>query len=342
MPHLFGKFYGKRELLQYVGRLEQIGGIRRYVLDEGNERGVEQIQVRTGAGLCYYVSPSRGLDIGFAELDGIPLTWQSECGDVHPGYYEPQGIGFLRTFPGGLLHTCGLDTMGSPSFDKGEALGQHGRYSHIPAKQVGAEGIWTGDEYEMKVTGKVRQTRVFGENLELSRTITSRLGENKITVRDRVENDGFVPCEHMILYHCNFGFPFLGPELQIDFPEGSVRGREADMPLEGYDRFEIPTPGYKERVYYHKVDARNRLPSVLLRNPSLGLQIRLTYSADTLPCLVQWKTADQGRYALAIEPANAYVEGRPAERERGTLVTLAPGEALEYELVFEVERTGSE
>lgn len=40
--------------------LEQIGGIHRLKWMEGTEAEVEQIQIRTGAGLTYYVSPSRG------------------------------------------------------------------------------------------------------------------------------------------------------------------------------------------------------------------------------------------------------------------------------------------
>jgi hypothetical protein len=39
---------------------------------------------------------------------------------------------------------------------------------------------------------------------------------------------------------------------------------------------------------------------------------------------------------LGIEPANCYVEGRAAERARGTLAVLEPGESRTYELVIEV------
>ncbi len=337
MPHLFGRFFGKRELLEHVGRIEQVGGIRRFTLDEGNEKGVEHIQVRTGSGLSYYVSPLRGMDISLAEMNGIPLTYQSSTGDVHPSYYDAGGKEWLRTFPGGLLHTCGLTTMGSPSQEDGEALGLHGRISHQPARQVGTEGTWVGDDYEMKLTGKVNQTRFFGENLEMQRTITSRLGENKITVRDRVENLGFTASDLMILYHCNFGFPFLSPDLTMEFPEGHVEGREAILSLSDYRSFEPPTPGYEERVYYHRPNHGLSYPSVVLRNERLGLAVRMTYSGDTLPCLVQWKMAGQGNYVLGIEPANAFVEGRLVERSKRGVVSLQPGEAMLYELVFEFE-----
>lgn len=56
---LYGKRWTRRELEACVGRLEQIGGMRRFQLTEGPESGVELIQIRTGAGLTYYVSPMR-------------------------------------------------------------------------------------------------------------------------------------------------------------------------------------------------------------------------------------------------------------------------------------------
>ncbi len=335
MPQLFGRFYRKRELLEHIGRLEQVGGIRRFVLDEGNEKGVEHIQVRTGAGLCYYVSPMRGMDISFAEMNGVPLTFQSANRDAHPSYYDANGAEWLRTFPGGLMHTCGLSTLGEPSLENGEALGLHGRISHQPASQVGTEGSWDGDDYVMKLTGTVRQTRAFGENIELRRTIISRLGENKIVVRDQIENQGFTSTDLMVLYHCNFGFPFIGPGLTIKFPEGIVKGRESDLTMENYQGFEPPSPSYKERVYYHRPNPQISKPAVILTNQELGLAVTLSYSGATLPCLVQWKMAGQGLYALGIEPANAYVEGRPVERSKRGIVQLGPGETLDYELVFE-------
>ena len=50
----------------------------------------------------------------------------------------------------------------------------------------------------------------------------------------------------------------------------------------------------------------------------------------------EWKMAGAGTHVLGIEPANCYVEGRAAERARGTLVTLEPGESRTYELSLEV------
>ena len=53
MVKLFGRAWTRRELEAQVGRLEQVGGVRRLQWAEGFETGVEQVQVRTGAGLTY-------------------------------------------------------------------------------------------------------------------------------------------------------------------------------------------------------------------------------------------------------------------------------------------------
>jgi len=40
----------------------------------GPEDGVEFIQVRTGSGLTFYISPMHGMDISLGEFTGIPIS----------------------------------------------------------------------------------------------------------------------------------------------------------------------------------------------------------------------------------------------------------------------------
>lgn len=337
--NLYGKEWSRRELEARLGRIEQIGGLRRVQSTEGLEAGVEQIQVRTGAGLAYSVLPSRGLDIGLTEFAGMPLCWLSPNSEAHPAYFDDRDLGWLRTASGGLLMTCGMTQAGSPGEENGEHLGLHGRVHHTPARQVCAEGCWDGDEYLMTVRGQVEETRMFGTHLHLQRTISSRLGQNKILLHDVVENAGFEPAPHMLLYHFNFGFPLLDAQTKIHFPGGSVTPREADLSLEDLEVWQPPQPGYRERVYYHEnlSTGADGMVTVTLRNPHFPsanrpLMVSLAWDAHRLPVLVQWKMPGEGMHVLGIEPANCHVEGRAAERERGTLVMLAPGQKMEYNL----------
>jgi hypothetical protein len=337
--NLYGREWSRRELEARLGRIEQIGGLHRVQSTEGKESGVEEIQVRTGAGLAYSVLPSRGMDIGLAEFKGTPISWISPNGDANPAFFDSHGSGWLRTATGGLLMTCGLTQVGSPGTDDGEELGLHGRAHHTPANQICAEGFWEGDEYITVVKGKVEETSIFGWNMHLTREIRSRLGKNQIKVRDVVENAGFNPAPHMLLYHFNFGFPLLDAQTQVTFPSATVIPRETGMPIEILGDWHPPQAGYKERVYYHEnlSPGTDGTVSVTVRNPNFPasyqpLTVRLAWEVSSLPVLVQWKMPGEGTHVLGIEPANCHVEGRSSERTRGTLVMMAPGQTIEYNL----------
>ena len=98
-----------------------------------------------------------------------------------------------------------------------------------------------------------------------------------------------------------------------------------------HNRFEEPTPGYAEQVFYHRVAADpGGFAQAALVNPDLRLGLQVRYRQRELPWLVEWKQVGVGAYVLGIEPGNCVPEGRSAARKRGVLVELAPGETREY------------
>lgn len=347
---LFNRDWTRRELEARVGRIEQVGGLRRVRLAEGPEDGVDLILVRTGAGLAYHVSPARGLDISLATFGDVPISWQSANGDAHPAYFDPEGLEWLRTAAGGLLMTCGFTQAGAPNVDAGQELGLHGRAHHTPATQVSAQGVWDGDDYRMRVSGVVEESVIFGHHLRMTRVIESQLGANFIAITDIVENVGFAPAPLMLLYHFNFGFPLLMEDTTFRFPSRSVSPREEDTPLDGFTHWQLPDPGHQERVYLHSsLDTDERgWATASVYNPKFPLSaglghcpmtVSLSWAADTLPRFVQWRMPGAGAHVLGIEPANCNVRGRAATRAEGSLVTLEPGESKRFELRLEVEAT---
>src|SRR5437773_12138883 len=112
----------------------QIGGIERYVLDEGAARGVRALCVNTGGGLRYRVLVDRGLDIDQAFFNQHSLTFLTHNGVTAPTRAHDHGLDWLKSFPGGLLTSCGPFSMGAPSTDNGEALGLHGPHSNTAAE----------------------------------------------------------------------------------------------------------------------------------------------------------------------------------------------------------------
>lgn len=339
MANLFGREWTRAELLAHVGDLSQVAGVRLIELGDGVERGVRAADVTTGGGLEFTVLLDRGMDIGAASYKGLPLAWVSPAGFAHPAHFEPEGLGWLRTFGGGLMTGCGLTNVGSPGEDEGEPLGQHGRLSHLPARHVGSGQEWEMDECSFWVDGELRQARLFGENLCLTRRIETQLGQNRISIHDTVENMGDSSTPLMLLYHINLGFPLLDSSCRLEAPSHNVlpRDKVAEPGIGEWMRFQEPTTGYREQVFLHDLPAdADGWASIRLVNPTLRLWLRVRFQKESLPNLVQWKQMGQGAYVLGLEPSNCGVEGRAKDRARGVLQFLEPDESREFEVEIEV------
>lgn len=343
---LYGRDWSRRELEARVGRIGQIGGVERFRWTEGPEAGSQTLRVRTGSGLSYWVTPDKGMDISLAEMHGAPVSWQAGNGEPHPACYDQRGTEWLRTASGGLLMTCGLTQAGAPGKDAEGDYGLHGRIHHTPARQVSGAAEWKADEYVMKLRGVVEETSIFGASLRLTRNIVSRLGENRITIQDTVENNGFRASPHMMLYHFNFGFPLMNEDTTVEIPPGASSSRDPDMDIGRIGDWQPPDPSHKEQVYYHepaagagRCCARIHSPSFPARGSdpesaqqSQGLTVELAWDAATLPRLVQWRMPGAGEYVLGLEPSNCWTRGRAAERANGTLRMLEPGESVHYRI----------
>ncbi|MEO0565399.1 MAG: DUF4432 family protein, partial [Chloroflexota bacterium] len=123
MAYYVKRTWTRDELTQHVGHMRQLADVRPFTYDDGRAQGMHGYHVYTGTGLSFDVFAGRALDIGSFNYRGHALAWSSANGPVHPAYYEPNGLGWLRSFPGGLVTTCGLDQFGAPSDDTGETFG---------------------------------------------------------------------------------------------------------------------------------------------------------------------------------------------------------------------------
>ena len=109
MVKLYGQTLTRRQVCERSGSLSQFAGVRLMTLGDGVERGVRMLEFRTGSGFSFDVLVDRAMDIGRCEHDGRALGWQSATGFIGPWYYEPEELGWLRGFGGGLLTTCGME-----------------------------------------------------------------------------------------------------------------------------------------------------------------------------------------------------------------------------------------
>lgn len=333
MATLFGKPCTRKEILSHVGEISQVAGVRLMRLAEGKEKDVRVADVRTGSGLRFQVTLDRGMDISMAEYRGVPLAWRSPVGDVHPGFFEPKGLGWLRSFPGGLVTGCGLTQAGAPCEDAGEQLGLHGRLSHTPATDIRKSSRWEGDDCIFSLSGAIRDFAMFGENLLLERAVEVTLGKSSFVLRDRVRNEADRTTPLMILYHINVGWPLLaeGSRLLLYSRMTEPRDERAKTGLSEATGFSRPIPGFAEQVYYHDlVPDGEGLVTAALVNSELELGLTVRYRLEELPRFTEWKMMGEGTYVVGMEPANCRVGGRAEERAAGTLQLLEPGEERQF------------
>jgi Domain of unknown function (DUF4432) len=339
---LWGQRWSRAELLARVGRLEQVAGVQLLEAADGAERGVRLLRIATGAGLDFEVLVDRGFDIGRAWFGGRPLAWWSPVGLISPWLHDSSGIEWFRGFPGGLMSTCGLDhtllggTDDSTVFNyphrRTETYGLHGRYTGLPARLAGYGSTWHGDECVVWAEGEVIQAAVFGEQLRLSRRIEADLGGQSIRVHDTVTNISPTRCPHMLLYHCNVGFPVVDAGAELAYPAGPGECVSADCSV-NYRRLEAPEAKFVEECYEHdmQADATGYVTAAVV-NRAAGLGVYQRYRRAELPHHITWRQLGSGTYVVAMEPSTNRDAGRFDARERGELQHLEPGEARSYEL----------
>ena len=302
----------KQELLKQIGSVEQIGGIRDYTYNDGKKKGVRAIEINTGK-IRFIILPDRCMDISEAYYKNQAVSWISKTGVTSPYYYNKEGAEWLRGFYGGLITTCGLKNVGNPY----NGQGLHGRIANTPAEKISVDAQWEGDDYVMKVTGYVRESAVFGENLVLKRTITTKLFSDEFTVSDVVINEGFSDEDMALCYHCNFGYPLVreGAKMINVLPE------IADI--------SAPIHGKEEECYC--VEHTGDVATAGIENGEIGAYI--TYKRDNLPDFYVWKMMGESEYVVGLEPRTTNYGGEDIAKN-DAYTTLKPFEEYKTELKF--------
>lgn len=338
MARLFGNDYTRRELLDLVGDMSQVAHARYGELREGSDRGADLIEVFNASGLCFSLLPGRALDVASAHYKGMSLCFRGNTGDVGPSFYEPQGYGWMRGFYGGLVLSCGMTFTGHPETDpeeENEELGLHGRLSFLPARQVHTDGQWDGDDYIVKVRGKVREAVVFGTNLELTREISTVLGEKSLHIHDRIHNQSVDRSPLMFVYHCNPGFPVLdeGTRVVIDSEKTTEWLEDREVGPETYATVSAPRDEAHDDVYilHPRADAAGQC-RVGLINDRLGLGLYWSFPKAEIPIVTHWQHFHRGTYVTGIEPGNVSMLGRAWNRKHGYLQHIEPDEVRDFHL----------
>jgi hypothetical protein len=281
------------------------------------------------------------LDIDQAFLNQYSLVFLTHGGVIPPSRALDRGLDWLRSFPGGLLTSCGPFGMGAPCVDDGEECGLHGPHSNTAAS---IESIVLPDPHrgrlDMTVVGRVRYGAFYGPCAELKRTIRSTLGENAIHVTDEFYNAHNTSVPHGYLLHINFGYPLCdaGSEICVDVKSVEPQaGSDATAKrFAGTKWRTIPGvltehAGPTSHVGYltPRADKTGQVTLGIV-NRKLGIGASVRYNARQFCRCVNWQHWGRGEYVTALEPSTGVVEGRDKNRALGLLQRWEPGETKTY------------
>lgn len=225
------------------------------------------------------------LDIVWAKYKGVNLSFLSKNG------LNDSSRDFVSNFEGGFLYTCGMDNISGCVSGKPV----HGSLHYAKAENVHAyiEGE------KIILCGTVAERALFGKRLLLHRRY--EVTKNSLLISDTVENADYKDTEYVLLYHVNYGYPFLDESLKIDIPAVQSDPLTEIATKRKADIFRITPPidGGEEDVYYHTLEKG----CVRLENPDLGIAVEMCYDTQDFPVTLEWKSMISGDYALGIEPA---------------------------------------
>jgi len=337
--------------LEKISNAAQVGGIETSVIDNGLGRGTRIAWINTGAGFRYKLVLDRAMDIADAWFNQYSLGWMSSVGTAAPQPFSDKGTEWLRSFSG-MLATCGLSHVGGPEKDEYGERGLHGTIRDAAAEieRIKQPDPFSG-EYEMSITARINEVKVFGPHLELRRTISSTLGKASLRIEDEVLNRGNTAAPHMLLYHFNFGWPLAdeGARLYIDGDYNHViPARDKKFFNSGNDFKTVPAPLEEHRgtgeacAYFDmKSDDQGNCKCGLF-NPRIGVGVALQFNKRELPWLTNWQHWGPREYVTGIEPCTNPPIGQAQARKEGTLIFLEPGEKRTYTLELQIVTNAAE
>lgn len=273
-----------------ISNLAQIASVNRVTCRDGSQRGLDLIYVHNGV-LDIILNESKALDISQLKYKGQNINFISKNG------LTARSAPFINTFDGGMLYTCGLDSVGAR-----EGYPLHGTIHNIAANITQI----TCDEERITISAEIRDTALFGQNLVLRRTFVTRVGSSEFSIQDELTNRGYRQENYCLLYHINLGYPFLDESCEIiaDIKNTIPRTDWAAKNISSCLKMQEPIDNLEEMCYFHELNSHK----IEVINQKLKRKFKLEYYGDILRYVVEWKSMASGDYALGIEPASTMLD----------------------------------
>ena len=296
-----------------ISNFAQVASLRRYTLTEGRGVGLDVIDCDNGK-IRFLLNVSKACDMMQLYHEGQNMSFISKNG------FTKRETPFLSRFEGGMVYTCGLDSIGGR-----EGYELHGTLHNTPAEILHA----SCEESGILVEAVIRDTALFGKNLVLKRRIFTEIGGDTVWIEDTLTNEGYKDENYCTLYHVNVGYPMLDEGAKIACDAIECRPRTPFSAQMADTKFVVTAPvaDTEETCYFLTLNK----PEISVSNEKLGKTLTVSYDNSTLPRFVMWKSAVSGDYALGFEPATTELDGGFAYR------ILKPAEKITHHVAITVK-----
>jgi hypothetical protein len=302
-------------------------------------RGIAMLRLSNAAGWVE-VLPFLGAMVWDAQFGGRSLRMSGKFDEPRPA------AGILGTY-GCLLFHAGLLRNGCPGPEDTHAL--HGEAPCAPMDSCALEFGEDAEGPFLRAVSLREHAEGFGAHYLASPSVTLRAGATTFGVEMVVRNLAGRPMDLMYMAHANFAF-LPGTRLHQPAPWNQVQVRTA---VPGHV---TPSPDYlariatlaeaperlgtldpalcdPEQVFYLRrplaTDAAGWAKSAMVRPEGDGFV--LAHRPADFPILVRWLLHDPDeRVAGFALPATCEPEGYTAERRKGNVQSLAPGEERRF------------
>ncbi len=295
-----------------ISHLSQVASLRRYTITEGSGKGLDIIDADNGK-VRVLLNVSKALDVLQLYHKGVNMSFICKNG------FHSRELPYLERFEGGMLYTCGLDSVGGRDGYK-----IHGSHHGYIANVTRAEC----NEKEIIVEAEIFETELFGKNLYFKRTFRTEIGSEKVTITDTLENRAYKEQGYCLLYHINLGYPMLddGSYIVTEIENVIPRTEWAKTNFDTWDKITSPNPRQEETCYY----LQTKTPCISLVNEKLNKKFTVKWSKETLPKFIEWKSMASGDYALGLEPTTTWLD---ADFE---YIELGAKEKKQFEIELEI------
>lgn len=277
------------------------------------KNGIDIMEISNGI-LHVTLNVSHALDIYQILYRGENISFLSKN-----GLNAKEGR-FVERFEGGMLYTCGLDAIGDRSGHM-----QHGMFHLQRAEILHAEAT----KEEIIVEAKIEQTSLFQEHFIMRRKIRLAKDASSLEIFDTLYNASYQETNYALLYHFNFGYPFLDESTKIQIDSKTQTGVTpfAQEHVKEYTKFGMPNQK-EEQVIYHEEVSNSPVICGSFAN------VTIEYDHVSFPYLIEWKSMMDGDYALGIEPSTSKFN------EQFAYSSLKPKEEKHFHFVLRIEKNG--